>query len=105
MVAWLCVRVVGARVATVCMCVAVSCVRAGSHSSIGFVDDTQRMNVALTRAKFALWVVGNSNSLSMSTVSTSLTLCPCAACHVTAALRRAALVGVHRPREQPAVLD
>jgi superfamily I DNA and/or RNA helicase len=33
---------------------------------IGFLADIRRMNVALTRAKFALWVVGNSKMLSQN---------------------------------------
>jgi senataxin len=33
---------------------------------IGFLADIRRMNVALTRAKFALWVVGNSQMLSQN---------------------------------------
>lgn len=41
-----------------------SCVRAGAQRGIGFVADTRRMNVALTRAKHAIWVVGNAKSLS-----------------------------------------
>jgi ATP-dependent exoDNAse (exonuclease V) beta subunit len=34
---------------------------------IGFLADIRRMNVALTRAKFALWIVGNSKMLSQNT--------------------------------------
>jgi len=40
----------------------ISCVRGGS-SNIGFVQDRQRLNVALTRAKYCLVVVGNMTTL------------------------------------------
>lgn len=41
-----------------------SCVRAQSNpTSIGFVENKKRMNVALTRAKFAMYVVGNFKTL------------------------------------------
>ena len=40
-----------------------SCVRSNS-STIGFASDVRRLNVALTRAKFALWIVGDKKCMS-----------------------------------------
>eukprot|EP00811_Abedinium_folium_P033326 NODE_629_length_2878_cov_7.846965.p1 GENE.NODE_629_length_2878_cov_7.846965~~NODE_629_length_2878_cov_7.846965.p1 ORF type:complete len:702 (+),score=220.91 NODE_629_length_2878_cov_7.846965:725-2830(+) len=46
-------------------CVIVSVVRANTESkSIGFVRDRRRMNVAFTRARTNLWVVGHAKKLS-----------------------------------------
>jgi superfamily I DNA and/or RNA helicase len=45
-----------------CDVVLFSCVRT-SATGIGFVKDVRRMNVALTRAKLAMWVVGNAAAL------------------------------------------
>jgi len=45
-------------------CVIFSAVRGHSKKkTIGFVADTRRMNVALTRARFNLWVVANAETL------------------------------------------
>ncbi|QBM87298.1 senataxin [Metschnikowia aff. pulcherrima] len=40
-----------------------SCVRASENGSVGFLSDVRRMNVALTRARTTLWILGNKSSL------------------------------------------
>lgn len=45
-----------------------SCVRASDTGSVGFLSDIRRMNVALTRARTTLWVLGNKNSLARDKV-------------------------------------
>ena len=49
--------------------VIMSCVRAsqpGLQTGIGFVADIRRMNVAITRAKRALWILGSAATLQVS---------------------------------------
>lgn len=41
-----------------------SCVRSNEHQGIGFLNDPRRMNVALTRAKYGVVILGNPKVLS-----------------------------------------
>ena len=64
-----------------CDIIVLSCVRShssftrGKHhksrggvgrSTVGFLEDCRRVNVAMTRAKFSLWIVGNEEVLKTS---------------------------------------
>eukprot|EP00347_Sterkiella_histriomuscorum_P002715 403367086 len=42
----------------------ISCVRGSQERQLGFLNDYRRMNVAVTRARHFLWVVGNSTTLN-----------------------------------------
>ncbi|CAM6095945.1 unnamed protein product [Calypogeia fissa] len=72
-------------------------VRASSFSSensskqaggIGFVADVRRMNVALTRARFSLWIIGNAATLKANSSWASL---------VSNAERRDVIYSVQKP--------
>ncbi len=53
--------------------VILSCVRASEgRTGVGFLADVRRMNVAITRAKAALWVLGSAQTLKQSPVWAAL---------------------------------
>eukprot|EP00897_Mesotaenium_endlicherianum_P000723 jgi/Mesen1/10651/ME000009S10446 len=49
-----------------------SCVRSNEHQGIGFLNDPRRLNVALTRAKYGVVVLGNPKVLSKQPLWNSL---------------------------------
>lgn len=45
----------------------ISTVRCNGNGSVGFLSNCQRTNVALTRARYCLWIVGSGSTLGNST--------------------------------------
>lgn len=52
--------------------IVLSCVRSNEQQSIGFLSDPRRLNVALTRAKYGLIILGNPRVLSKQPLWNSL---------------------------------
>lgn len=58
--------------------IVVTCVRSNEHQGIGFLNDPRRLNVALTRAKFGVVIIGNPKVLSKVRHRAPASRLPCA---------------------------
>lgn len=57
-----------------------SCVRSNEHQGIGFLNDPRRLNVALTRAKYGVVILGNPKVLSKVWFSNACNERDCLSC-------------------------
>lgn len=92
----------------------VSCVRSNEHQGIGFLNDPRRLNVALTRAKYGLAILGNPKVLSKVSWRFYLVNCRCMADNTTLAytvalsshpLQGEAVLGRGTAQQSPAQYD
>ncbi|KAJ8664108.1 hypothetical protein O0I10_000386 [Lichtheimia ornata] len=80
-----------------------SCVRSNEHQGIGFLSDPRRLNVALTRAKYGVVILGNPKILSKHPLWHHLLVhYKEKGCLVDGALNnlRASMIQFSRPRKQ-----
>lgn len=59
----ICINTVDAFQGQECDVIVLSMVRSNDHGTIGFLGDLRRMNVAITRARYKVIIVGNANTL------------------------------------------